>query len=173
MRIAKSAGEKLVLFVSHGGTCRCAMAKVVTEQALKKRALPYRLRIESIAYHFGSTNEASRGAREAITNCYGGDLLKEHRVTRINPGFINDADLIIPMEESLRRGIEIKYFQGESNPNIFNFNDFFGIPGDVINPWPGPDDTNETIQKKYRECLSHIKTTIEANIDRIIRQLNQ
>ncbi len=50
--IAKSSPQKLILFVSYGGTCRCAMAKIALEQALSKRQLPYPLRVMSIAYSF-------------------------------------------------------------------------------------------------------------------------
>lgn len=50
--VAKSPAERMLLFVSYGGTCRCAMAKVVLEQILGKRTLPYRLRIISVALCF-------------------------------------------------------------------------------------------------------------------------
>lgn len=64
--IAKSPTERVVLFVSYGGTCRCAMAKVALDQALRGRHLPYRLRVVSVAHTLGGTNEASRGARRAV-----------------------------------------------------------------------------------------------------------
>jgi len=124
--IAKSPTERIVLFVSYGGTCRCAMAKVALEQVLKGRHLPYRLRAVSVAHKFGGTNEASRGARRAVYDAYGSDLLESHRVTRRNPGLLSDADLILVMEASLRDGLPVE--------KTFDFNPFLGHHGDVANP---------------------------------------
>jgi hypothetical protein len=59
--VAKSAGERFIMFVSHGGTCRCAMAKVALQQALRGRSLPYRLRVESVAYKFGRYERGEQG----------------------------------------------------------------------------------------------------------------
>lgn len=161
--VAKSATERVVVFVSYGGTCRCAMAKVALDQALKGRHLPYRLRVVSVAHKFGGTNEASRGARRAVYDAYGLDLLEYHRVTRRNSGLLADADLILVMEEQLREGLP--------SEKTFVFNPFFGRGGDVANPWP--DDENDAAHSRYRECMREIRTAVEEGTDRVLSYLDE
>lgn len=160
--IAKSQAERSVLFISYGGTCRCAMAKVATEQVFKERNLPYRLRIESIAYAFGDANEASKGARKAIYESYGKDYLEMHKVTRRSPGVIEDADLILIMEKSFATDLP--------QNKTFMFNEFFGFSGDVPNPWRSVEDKHTAL--RYRTCLRHIRDVIDGEADRIITFLS-
>jgi protein-tyrosine-phosphatase/nucleoside 2-deoxyribosyltransferase len=159
--IAKSAGERSVLFVSHGGTCRCAMAKVVLRQALAGRRLPFPLRIESVAHSYGDHNFASRAARRVISEAYGADYLQDHRVTRRNPGILDDADLILVMEDSLRVGLP--------QDKTFLFNEFFGIQGPVVDPWP--DHGDDATLARYRECLSHLRSLLEPNVTTLLKRL--
>ncbi len=161
--IAKSAAERVVLFVSYGGTCRCAMAKVALEKALEGRQLPYRLRVVSVAHKFGGTDEASRGARRAVYDTYGSDLLERHRVTRRNPGLLADADLILVMEEQLREGLP--------REKIFGFNEFLGLQGDVQNPWP--DDEDEAAHARYRDCMRDVRSALDQGADRILSYLDE
>lgn len=161
--IAKSSAERLLLFVSYGGTCRCAMAKVALEQALAKRRLPYPLRIMSIAYAFGGTDEASRGARRAVFETYGKDYLRDHRVTHRNPGLSEDSDLILVMND--------KYRKEFPESKTYNFNDFFGLDGDVPNPWP--DDDDEKANQRYRDCLNHLRRVLENGIEHILDYLDK
>lgn len=161
--IAKSPVERLLLFVSYGGTCRCAMAKVALERVLANRHLPYPLRVMSVAYAFGGTDEASRGARRAVFETYGIDYLNDHRVTHRNPGLAEDADLILVMNDEYRKEFP--------KSKTKNFNEFFGLDGDVPNPWT--DDDNEEANNRYRDCLKHLKSVLENRTDRIIKYLGQ
>ena len=161
--IAKSPNERVVLFVSYGGTCRCAMAKVALEQVLKGRQLPYRLRVVSVAHKFGGTNEASRGARRAVYDAYGVDLLESHRVTRRNLGLLADSDLILVMEKSLLEGLPPE--------KTFVFKQFLGREGDVANPWP--DDEDEAAHRRYTECMKELRIAIEGGTDRILSFLDE
>lgn len=160
--IAKSAAEKLLLFVSCGGTCRCAMAKIALERVLAGRQLPYQLRIMAIAHAFGDAQQASRGARRAVYETYGSDYLESHRVTRQCSGILEDADLILAMGDNLRVGLPPH--------KTFGFNQFFGQSGDVLNPWPDSED--EAAQARYATCMKHIKTVIDGSVDRIVDHLS-
>jgi protein-tyrosine-phosphatase len=162
--IAKSPDEKLILFMSHGGTCRCAMAKIILRQALRRRNLPFKMRVESVARWYGSSDSASHGAIKAIKNAYGEDLLCDHRVTRICPGYLRDADLILTMEKDLAEGIQCEHL-----PKIQTFNRFFrDSEEDLLDPWP--DDVPEA-PAKYKACLEDIRSAIVPNVDRITRFL--
>ena len=159
--VAKSPAEKRILFISYGGTCRCAIAKTILEKILSKRTLPYRLRTFSVAHAYGGTERASNGARRAVYEAYGEDYLQNHRVIHQNPGLLRDADLILTMEENLKVGMP--------SDKTFNFNDFFGKSGDVPNPWP--DDGDENAQKRYRECFSYLHKVIKDGHGKIISYL--
>jgi protein-tyrosine-phosphatase len=161
--VAKGPNERLLVYVSKGGTCRCAMAKIITEQALRGRTLPYRLRVESVAYDFGGTNEASHGARRVIYGHYEADLLKEHRVLRRNPGLLADADLILVMDEHMKQGLP------PTKTHLFN--EFFGASGNVVNPWP--DGNTPEVITRYRDCFNHLRQQIEPNMDKILSSLEK
>ena len=161
--VAKSPGERVVLFVSNGGTCRCAMAKMALEQTLKGRHLPYKVRVGSVAHKFGGINEASRGARRAVYDAYGIDLLEHHKVTRRNPGLLADADLILVMEERLRKGLP--------PDKTFLFNPFLGQDGDVLNP--RPDDEDDAARARYRDSMRAVRTALEQGADKILDYLEK
>lgn len=159
--IAKSVVERIVVFVSRGGTCRCAMAKVALEQTLAHRQLPYRLRVVSVAHEFAAAEGASRGARRAVYQTYGSDLLERHRVTRWSPGILADADLILTMEDTFRTDLP--------KDRTFCFNDFLGL-GDVPDPWP--DEETEAANARYRACMKHLQSALEGNVAHILSYLH-
>jgi len=158
--IAKSVSEKLVVFVSHGGTCRCAMAKIVARKAFEGRTLPFPIRFESMAAIYGNSVRASNGARKAITDAFGKDLLESHRVMKRNKGIIEDADLILVMDKKLRSGLPVR--------KTHLLSEFFGFKGDVKNPWP---DTEKDAEQKYRNCLEQLRSFIEPSVNRLIGAL--
>ncbi|MEK0337777.1 MAG: hypothetical protein QQN41_10130 [Nitrosopumilus sp.] len=161
--IAKSSSERLILFVSYGGTCRCAMAKVILENILSKRNMPYRLRVMSVAYTFGGLDSASHGARRSVYKAYGYDLLQEHKVTHKNTGLSKDADLILVMSDN--------YKVGFPENKTYNFKEFFGSCNDEItNPWP--DDDTEECQDRYDSCLNQLRSILEKGVSNILEYLD-
>jgi protein-tyrosine-phosphatase len=101
--VAKARHEKLVVFVSYGGTCRCAMSKIVARRAFAGKTLPWSLRFESMASVFGNRTCASDGARNAVMEAFGQDYLASHKVMSRNAGIIDDADLILVMGNDLAK----------------------------------------------------------------------
>src|SRR5690349_15619756 len=130
------------------------MAKIIVEQLLEGRGLPYRLRVMSIAHSFGGTDRASKGARRAVEELFGRDLLESHRVTHQNPGLLLDADLILPMDTNCAKNLP-------PNKTVL-FNRFFGRDGDVPNPWP--DDETAEARKRSRQCIQHLHSTLSAGL---------
>jgi protein-tyrosine-phosphatase len=161
--VAKSAGERLVLMVSDSGTCRSAMAKVALEQALAARRLPFALRVESVAHDFGDASAASYAARHVVAEAYGADHLQQHKVIHRNPGLLRDADLILVMEDELRTGLP--------QDKTFLFNEFFGQPGPVADPWP--DGQDEVALARYRQCLAHLRSAVEPSSGKLVRWLSE
>jgi hypothetical protein len=79
--VAKRPGERLVIFVSYGGTCRDPMAKAILEQIMERRPPPFPLRVEARGL-YPHRKSASIAARKAIAEAYGSDLLASHRPQR-------------------------------------------------------------------------------------------
>lgn len=171
VRIAKSGAEKLVLFVSSAGTCRCAMAKVALERALDNIQLPYKLRVMSIAYDLGTRNDASPVARKSVYSEYNHDYLEEHRVTARNKGLLDDADLILVMGEEMKKGLPKHKTQ--------TFHQFFNLNKAVENPWlngydPWNKDDEKLLLPRYKQCCKDFKNTFadQNKLYRLINQLN-
>jgi hypothetical protein len=99
-------------------------------------------------------------ARKAITKAFGEDLLESHRVMKRNRGIIEDADLILVMDQKLRAGLPPRKTQLLSQ--------FFGFEGDIGNPWP---DYTSGADQRYRKCLAQLRSLIEPNADRLITEL--
>ena len=159
--VAKSPAEKLVVFVSYGGTCRCAISKVVAQRAFAGRNLPFPIRFVSMAAVYGDSVSASDCARRAVTDAFGSDLLESHRVMRRNTGTIDDADLILVMSKKLAKSLPPKKTR--------LITEFFGSKGDVKNPWP---DSVKGANKKYAACLTQLRKLIEPNGDILLRALS-
>ena len=162
--IAKRANERILVFISYGGTCRDPMAKVVVEQLMKERPPPYRLRVEAMALGPISKAQASINARRVVEKSYGCDLLAEHQPVQITERIIADADLILVMDHTLlTKNLPLK--------KTYVLKHFFGIVGDVVDPWP--DYGNEESLQRYANCLAELQAVLEAHYDNLINWLAQ
>lgn len=172
--LRKARNEKLVTFVSYGGTCRCAIASVVLREELKRRELPYPIRTMSIALEAGHSNAATPTAREVVKHAYGRDLLMEHRVTRIAQGWVEDADLILTMDPKYNKKIEDRFAAALSvgpGAKLHFFSDFFGSPDLIANPWH--DLGKPHALESYRTCLQKIQTIVEEKGFHVVEWLNR
>lgn len=155
--------SSLLIFLSSGGTCRDPMAKVITEQTLQKLSLPFKVRIEAMALGPISKNCVSYGARNAIKEIYGKDLLVHHSPARATREILDKADLILVMDQSL---LLKKILPPQKS---YLLKEFFGLSGDVIDPWP--DGKDQSTLSRYRKCAEEMKSIIESNVDRLIKAL--
>ncbi|MHC2438949.1 TIR domain-containing protein [Bradyrhizobium sp. USDA 4451] len=159
--LAKRPSEKLVVFVSHGGTCRCAMSKAILLNAFKGRTLPFDLSVMSLAAIFGERQGASKSARSIVSKAFGEDILENHRVRKRYPALADEADLI------LCASADYKQYFPESKTHTIG--EYFGKPGNIQNPWPDQDD--EISSRKYKDCFEQLRALIEPNSERILRDL--
>jgi protein-tyrosine-phosphatase len=158
--IAKKSDERLLVFVSGGGTCRCAMAKVITQQLLQHNPLDYKLRVESMARGHPFYSHASNGAQRAIQEIYGVNFLVNHRPTGLTSAIIDEADLILVMDRSLLKGLP--------SDKTHVLKEYFGLQGDVVDPWP---DTDAGSDLRYAKCAFELKEVMEKNIGMMIDAL--
>jgi len=175
--VRKRDGEKMLVFVSAGGTCRCAIGKAVLTDLLRKAKQPYKYRIESRAIWEPTHICATQAARTAIQELAGEDLLAEHRPRRAGPAFLFEADLILATDRKVLKGIlaSSREYPGTDDDRLvveeelreksFLATDFFGSSGDIFDPWP--DDGDAASLQRYRECAQFWTDTISAGIGRL------
>lgn len=161
--IAKRLDEKLVVFVSHGGTCRDPMAKVIAQKLLQANPPSYPIRFEAAALIQPSGPTASFAAREVIKEMFDKDLLATYRSSALSPALIEDADLILVMDTSL---IIRKLLPSEKT---FVLKPYFGLTGDIVDPYP--DGRDEATLARYRTCARELREIIEANLASLISNL--
>jgi protein-tyrosine-phosphatase len=96
---------------------------------------------------------------------YGEDLLKGHRPELLTPGLMEQADLILAMDKSLL------LTPGKILPHTkaFVLKEFFGLQGDVVDPWP--DGKDPATLQRYRACAQELRRLLTENIDRIVEVL--
>ena len=171
----KREDEKMIVFVSGGGTCRCAMAKAMTKKIIERTPLNFKLRVESCA-RFNTTSKggtpenpddgATNGARLSIKKLFGEDLLAlaNHRSMILTNSIMEEADLILLMDDGLSKGIK-------DNPKTSEktevFKRFFGLEGDIKDPYGKDGGKNETEAQRheryerYDKCAKEIKEVLE------------
>jgi protein-tyrosine-phosphatase len=159
--IAKRGDERMLIYMSHGGTCRCAMAKAISQKLLAQTRPHYKLRIESVAYGLPSGDRASGGARQAVRNMFGEDLLKDHRTMMRSRTILDEADLILVMDRSLLKRLPAE--------KTYVFKPYVGLSGDVEDPWP--DEGDEASAVRYARCAEELRRALEIGMTKIIDAL--
>ena len=171
--IAKRSNERLLVFVSDGGTCRCALAMAITNALLKANPPSYPLRVLSTAAGEPSLSGASPGARRAITQLFGEDLLAEHRVMRLTRPIVEEADLILAMSRAVCKTLQ-KVNSSSLKEGILTkihvFKPYFGLEGDIDDPWEYRDTPEEDAM--YLRTANELKSIIQSHLDEILQVLD-
>jgi len=154
-----SSGQRLLIYVSSGGTCRDPMAKVITERLLEVHEPPFPIRVEACGLGPLSGREASLGARMAISNVYGTDLLAGHKTTLLDEALVARADLILVMSLTL-----LKVLPREAGGKSFLLKDFLGASGDLKDPW----NLTGSPSAEYEQCCDEILRLLSAGLHRIV-----
>jgi protein-tyrosine-phosphatase len=159
--------KRLLIFVSAGGTCRDPMAKVIAEKLIKEHAPELKglqIEIEGRAImNSPSSDKASHGARAAIRELFGEDLLTDYSPSSITAMDIERADLILVMAANLLHKDALP--QGKT----YLFKEFFGSQGDVEDPWP--DGRDQKAIARYQAAAKEIKSVMESGMERLVQAL--
>ena len=161
--LARGDRERVLLFISQGGTCRDPMAKAIVLKLLETTDPGFPIRVEAMAAGPPSKTQVSGAARRAAIDLLGEDLLAYHTPQQITDGAIREADLILVMDGRLK-----KSFPPE---RTFVLKPFLGLDGDVDDPWP--DGTDAETLARYARCCAELKESIEGNFNRIVEALRR
>ncbi len=149
----------VVLYLSTGGTCRCAMANLITRHQLKSQHPDNR--IKSISA--GLVNpELAFMTPTAKRVCQ--ERLKlssiEHKSIQANRALYRRANLILSFEKRLISVIPL--IDEQSKYKARPFSEFFCGKGDIFDPW-------KRDIRAYQECFQELYDRVVPNIDVLIR----
>jgi len=158
--IAKRKDDRVLAFVSYGGTCRDPMAMAIMLKLMETSPPDYHMRVEAGALFQPSAATASSAAREAIKEMFGSDLLAGYHVTRMTAERIAEADLILVMASSL---LQKNLLPAEKT---FVLKPFCGLQGDIEDPFP--DGTDADTLERYRKCAEELRGILQSNFSRLV-----
>lgn len=160
---------KLLLYLSTGGTCRDPMATVITRKIIEENNINLKLDIKGMAVIDTSDLMISYGARYAIENLYGQDLLSQYKCEKITKEIYDKADLILVMSNEVLSQLTKKIPNAKDANKVYLFKEFFGLKGDITNPWP--DGKDEETLKRYNDCARELKEILTNNFNHLLEAL--
>jgi protein-tyrosine-phosphatase len=159
---------KLLIYLSNGGTCRDPMAKAITKRLFEEHRRKMKVDIRGMALGDASEKQVSYGAKFAISSIYGEDLLSDFECETITTDLYRQADLILGMETDSINQLK-KNFPTITNPNVYVLKEFFGLSGDIADPWPDGRDAKKLNQ--YLACANELKDIITNNFKMLVDAL--
>jgi protein-tyrosine-phosphatase len=154
---AIGSNDYVLLFLSTGGTCRCAMSNVITRYLLCRQKTqegvengPPGLKPISAAVAQPHMPQMSDQAQLVVKKRLGIDG-KRHNTLHATMPLVNRADLILEMASGLA-----KTWQPQCGEKIKLFTEFFGGTGDIVDPWGKSD-------KEYERCFDRFHSILAAN----------
>jgi len=148
------ANDYVLLFISAGGTCRCAMANAITRYYLEKSKIKQRIRSVSAGLYECSSNYASKEAKQVIREKLDKSIEK-HKTLKANFELLKRADLILVMDSGLLESIPDQF---KNKASIVSR--FLGSKGNIDDPY----DKGLSV---YEKCFDDLNKLISTNIDKI------
>ena len=165
-RRLRKATHKVLVYVSSGSTCRDPMAKAITEQLLVGRKLKHPVDIYAVGL-VPTKTEASYGARQAIKEMYNADLLRDHKPRPFTDELVDKADLILLMDKKLFNATKDRLPQNKTHI----LKEFFGLSGNVANPWRPWGGRDPKTLERYRSCAGELKQILSTHMDTLLNAL--
>ena len=161
--IVRKRKEKLLIYVSHGGTCRDPMAVVITQMLMRKKGVNMSLNIKGRAL-YESNLEVSKGAQHAIKSIYNDDLFLNYSPERITKEICDEANLILVMSNRELEALIREYPNAKDKSHVFK--EFFGLEGNIDDPIGSNDEI-------YLDCANEMKNILTEHFDFLIRELSK
>ena len=155
---------KLVLFVSYGGTCRCAMANVIMRHYLAGRRIsptivPMSAGLVNQSRPFMSV-DAQKVLTQQLKQFDSGRAPSCHRTIYADRNLLERANIILPMDKELLDRVPERFQQ---KTKLFSAA-FGGGSRDVGNPF-------KKGMAAYQRCFRQIEPLIEANLEQVAKTL--
>ncbi len=160
------SNSKLIIYLSAGGVGRDPMAKAITQKLLENIDLGFKIKINGMALIEASSNEVEYAARHAIIKIFEEDVISDHIPEVISKEILKKADLVLVMDKGLLNLFQHKF---ENYNNVFVFKEFFGLHGDIEDPFP--DGKDENTLNRYEKTALEMKDIISNNIEKLINAI--
>jgi protein-tyrosine-phosphatase len=158
--VSINTGDVLILYVSLGGTCRCAMANVITRHYLGEVASTHRMKLMSTALHPISRPTISPLAVQVLREELGYDA-SSHRTIQADERYIRRAKLLLTMDAKL-----LTQVPHIGQTKAFLFSKFYGGSGNIDDPL-----TDEPDIETYRDCYHKIEPLIAKGLNALVNHV--
>ena len=158
---------KLILFVSYGGTCRCAMANVIMRHYLEGKAPSSQIVPMSAGLVSMSKEFMSLEAQQVLTKNFkkfhsNTETPDRHKTMHADRSLLERADVILPMDKELLERVPERF-----RAKAMLFSNFLGAGSkDIENPY------RKGITA-YEACFARIKPLIAANLSKALAKLEK
>lgn len=152
---------KTILFVCTANICRSPMAAGIMRRRIAELGLIDQVQVLSAGVWAEDGYEASYNAI-AVLGQRNIDLT-DHRSQRVTPALLNEADIILVMEEAHRRSLF--YLAPKHLSKVFLLTEMAGEHDDVADPYGGPIEG-------YIDTVNLLERLIDAGLPKILRRLS-
>jgi protein-tyrosine-phosphatase len=158
---------KLMLFVSYGGTCRCAMANVIMRHHIlsketSAKIVPMSAGLVELSKPFMSDEAQEVLTRNLKTFRSEGEAPNHHRTIHADLTLLKRANIILAMDKDLLKRVPEQF-----RTKAMLFSTFFGKGSrDIKDPLTGGIGA-------YEECFNQIAPLIAANFSKVIVEVQK
>lgn len=151
---------KQILVVCTGNICRTPMVKALLEREIARVQLADRVSVDSAGTYAVVGGGASAGSVQAMTDR--GLDITEHRGKQLTAELVQQADLILVMEEAHRRTIFVTW--PRALPKTFLLGEMAGEHADVADPYG-------MAQPEYDKAAGIIESYVRRGLPEILKRL--
>ncbi|MGQ9490601.1 MAG: low molecular weight protein arginine phosphatase [Anaerolineae bacterium] len=151
----------MILFVCTANICRSPMAAAIMRRRIAEKGLADQVQVLSAGVWAEEGLEASRNAVKVL----GGRNvdLSDHLSRRVTPALLDQANIVLVMEEAHRRSLF--YLAPQHLGKVFLLSEMAGEYEDVADPYGGPIE-------EYERTADLLEKLIDAGLPKILRRLS-
>lgn len=153
--------NRVIVFVSLGGTCRCVMAKGVLSQLLYEKKITG-ITVEAAAAGDPHHSTVSPSAIKVLEETGCDQWLIGHRPRKLSQFLQDRADLIIVLTDKGYLRTDDQHTKVITDENLFG--------EQIINPYPDGED--EESLHRYRNSKMQLELAIQDNLDKILQLID-
>jgi protein-tyrosine phosphatase len=151
---------KTILFVCTANICRSPMAAALMRKHLAALGLSDQVEVQSAGVWAREGSSASEGSATVLARQ--GISLGDHRSQPMTAQFLEQAEIVLVMEEEHRRSLF--YLEPKHLRKVFLLTEMVGRSDDVTDPYGGPIEG-------YAETAKLLDELIAAGLPRILKRI--